>query len=265
MKEQILNWLKYDRTFFAGMQLYARYGHSLSLKAALNRQGETSYNTQMLRDELGKLAGLSHVEVKAICEIPVRNYAPEPQMPAEILPENPPEDEITTVEQVIQHAPPAAVKAIRLRDDYPFLKEKDCPKELKVLVADMLTAYDAYKKAHEALFTAETEAQLLEASKATVEDYLENRAIWAELNHYKDFGKILGSHQIFKDAELFAELAGMSAADLSKKKGNVASQITRLQKAIDNPKDPEKLHQYLESLELNKRLKAEIERLLAVR
>jgi len=61
----------------------------------------------------------------------------------------------------------------------------------------MLTAYDAYKLAHESLFTAKTFEQIHQASRDTVENYLENRSIWLELNYYKVNGVILGLHPIF--------------------------------------------------------------------
>lgn len=262
MKEQILNWLKYDRTFNVGIQLYIKYGFSLSLKASLNRQGETEYNNQLVRDELAKIAGIPPDELKAIISIPVHNYRQEEKTPDPVETKEP---VFTTVEEVISNVPEAAVKAIRLRDEFPFLNEEDCPNELKILVADMISAYERYRKAHEALFTAETETQLLESSKQAVEDYLQNRLIWTELNHYKENHEVLGEHPMFAEVQLFTELNSLSGADLSKKKGNVRSQITRLNKAINDPKNVEKLHLLTEKLASNERILAEIERLLKTR
>lgn len=263
MKQEILNWLKYDRTFLAGMNLLSRYSKARGLMASLNRQGESEYNNQLLRENLGSLIGLTVQDVKAICDQPVKKYQQEkPQETPVVVVDEP---QFKTKEELIANIPEIAKKAIRLRDEFPFLKEKDCPNELKVLVSDMLSAYDAMKKAHESLFTAETEEELLQAAKETVENYLENRAIWDELNHYKENKQILGAHPLFEEINTFKALASSTAAELAKKKGNVRSQITRLKKAIESKKDPEKLGEYTESLAKNERLLTEIQRLLASR
>ena len=65
----------------------------------------------------------------------------------------------------------------------------------------MLSAYDNYKLAHEALFTSENEEQMLINAKATVDNYLENRLIWDELNHYKQHHEILAKHPIFEEKQ----------------------------------------------------------------
>ena len=84
---------------------------------------------------------------------------------------------------------PAKVKeAVKLRDEFPFLKEKDCPVELKSLVTDMVSAYDNYKAAHEKMFTAENDEELNAAAQDVVLNVLENASIWDELNHYKTTG-----------------------------------------------------------------------------
>lgn len=91
MKEQILHWLKYDRTYDKGVALYQHFGKSLSLKAILNRQGETPYNKSLLTEELRKLAGIDPDELKYILSMPVSKEAEpvtEPE-PAEIESEEP--------------------------------------------------------------------------------------------------------------------------------------------------------------------------------
>jgi hypothetical protein len=85
---------------------------------------------------------------------------------------------------------------------------------LKILVADMLTAYDNYKLAHASLFEVQTREEIENASRQTVEQYLENRLIWKELTHYKETGVILGRHPIFNWMVRLDQIRGMKIADL---------------------------------------------------
>ncbi|MCX6269630.1 MAG: hypothetical protein NTU44_00135 [Bacteroidetes bacterium] len=52
MKDQILNWLKSDRSFNSAVALYQKFCVSLSLKAILNRQSAPPYNAGLLTEEL---------------------------------------------------------------------------------------------------------------------------------------------------------------------------------------------------------------------
>ncbi|MCX6270505.1 MAG: hypothetical protein NTU44_04655 [Bacteroidetes bacterium] len=72
MKEQILHWLKSDRSFNTAVALYQKFGASLSLKAILNRQGETPYNGNLLTEELRKLAEIDPDELKHILSQPTQ-------------------------------------------------------------------------------------------------------------------------------------------------------------------------------------------------
>lgn len=78
----------------------------------------------------------------------------------------------------------------------------------------MLTAYDAYKLAHQSLFSASTIEQILDLSRDTVENYLENRRIWDELNYFKENGTILGQHPIFHWVKRLDDIRRMKTADL---------------------------------------------------
>ena len=78
----------------------------------------------------------------------------------------------------------------------------------------MLTAHDAYKDAHACLFNATTLEQIHQASRDTVENYLENRRIWDELNHYKACSTLLGKHPIFDWMKRLDEIRHMPTGDL---------------------------------------------------
>ena len=143
-------------------------------------------------------------------------------------------------------------RSIKLRDEFPFLKQKNCPGILKELVADMLTAYDNYTEAHPLLINTSDKKELEALSKEVVENYLENRQIWEELNHYKKTGKILGKHPIFEWVTRRGEIRGMKEAELVKLRDQLKNKIPRTKKTIaDNPdhKDTAKRQQRVEQFE----------------
>ena len=114
-----------------------------------------------------------------------------------------------------------------IREEFPFLGREDCPDELKVLVADMITAHDRYIKGHAKLFEVahKGENACFNAAEQTVENYLENRLIWQELEHYKKTGKLLGTHPIFAKRNKEAELMKLSERTLKVRKANILRQI----------------------------------------
>ena len=92
MKNEIINWFKHDRSFVSGVALFHKFGKNLHLKALFNRQGETKYNTDLLHEELRRIAGISQDELKSLLSKPVRKYGnnEEPEPPQGI-----PETELT--------------------------------------------------------------------------------------------------------------------------------------------------------------------------
>lgn len=138
-------------------------------------------------------------------------------------------------------------KAIKLRDEFPFLKERDCPTVLKALVGTMLEAYDQFRFAHEDLFAAEGfEAEQL-AALAAIDSYLENQAIWEELKHYRDNGKLLGAHPEVRAEINRQEVEALNALDLAKEKSNLQKSISldkgklKKEQELGEAANPEKL------------------------
>lgn len=60
-------------------------------------------------------------------------------------------EELENAQSKYSEAPETVRKAIRFREEFPFLRQPDCPDELKVLVADMFSAYDLYQESHRML------------------------------------------------------------------------------------------------------------------
>jgi len=143
------------------------------------------------------------------------------------------------IQAQVKTIPTAYLGAVKLRQEFPFLKETDCPNELKILVADKMTAFENYKKAHEDLFSAESEEEFAKASGDTVENFINNREIFDELNYYKENGKILGKHPIFQQNDRMAEIRNYPIPDLVKLKTQLENNLVRNKKKVkDEPKHP---------------------------
>lgn len=120
--------------------------------------------------------------------------------------------------KVIDFTPsPEAEERKRIRDEFPFLDDEDCPIELRALVTDKVTAYRKYCIAHNQLQAHQNgtaviadEAELKNVTKLAVEEFEANRAIYDELNFYKSQGKILGVHPIFQALTLQREVNSMN-------------------------------------------------------
>jgi len=126
----------------------------------------------------------------------------------------------------------------------------------------MLTAYDQYKQGHALLFTAKTHQDLYNASKDTIENYLENRLIWKELTHYKEKGAILGEHPIFSWLRRLDEIRGMKIGDLVNMKIRLENNLVKNKANIrKHPDHPQTFSRNERIKEMNKEL-SEVNRLL---
>lgn len=96
----------------------------------------------------------------------------------------------------------------------------------------MIMAHDDYLQGHAALFTASTGEELLSACAKTVENYLENRRIWDELNHYKTTGVLLGQHPLFARRQKETQLQAMRTGELIALRTRHANNLIRGRKAL---------------------------------
>lgn len=144
-------------------------------------------------------------------------------------------EELENVRSKYAATPAPVKKMIRFREKYKFLNDPECPDILKILVADLFTAYAQYKEAFSDLQATPDNADAAEAlatCERLVENYLINREIWDELDHYRRTGTILGKAAKFKEIEAAEDLAALSDVDLMKKiqsaKVNVSKNKRRL-------------------------------------
>ncbi|MEX0273252.1 MAG: hypothetical protein AB3N16_02630 [Flavobacteriaceae bacterium] len=123
---------------------------------------------------------------------------------------------------------PLEVKAsVKLRDQFPFLRKADCPDVLKILVNELISAYERFKevqpKLHE-LLSADVAKHTVDV---VLENYIKNKEAWDELEHYKETGNLLGKHPVFERLAAKEEIAGLSTPDLTQKIKNLENNIGR--------------------------------------
>lgn len=144
-------------------------------------------------------------------------------------------DELEAARSKYAEAPEPVRKMIRFREKYPFLNSPDCPDVLKILVADMFTAYGNYKAAHarlQVLGDADT-ATAAANCEMVVTEYLKNREIWDELEYYRENGVILGKAAKFREMEAAEDLSKISDVDLMGQLRSAGVQESKAKKAVE--------------------------------
>lgn len=269
MKERIITYLKGPRAYAEGMTLYEQYGANLRLKATFRRLGETELTRITLLDELRRLAGLSEQQFRQLprladaAEQPAvaeksenraeeaENRATEAEIRAEgaeIRAEEA-EERAADAEERAQEAEKRASEAegntlaseslkemVNFRDRFPFLRLPDCPDVLKVIVSDLFAAYDRYRAAHAALAELPDDADRKQAEQLAaeaVENYLQDRALLEELEHYRDHGTLLGRHPTVAASMQIASLKNLSDLDVEKIRKNAASNASKWRKKLE--------------------------------
>lgn len=150
----------------------------------------------------------------------------------------------------------------KLRDDYPFLADPTCPPELKIIIGDKITSYHNYCDAYERLKTAKSDKDHLEAVSYLVDQYLKNRAISAEMDYYKEHGKVLGKHPIFEEYKKIKQYRSLPLKDLVRIKLNLENNIYRNQKKMKTDKRADLRIQRENNIRRQQMELAEIDRLL---
>ena len=142
-------------------------------------------------------------------------------------------EELENAQSKYSEAPETVRKAIRFREEFPFLRQPDCPDELKVLVAD---SHRMLVETPDDVATGETYLW----AKTAVENFLENRQMWEELEYYKNNGEILGKAQAMRQAREKQEISSLTDLELSKQLGNAKSNISKGKNELEKAPDEEK-------------------------
>lgn len=120
----------------------------------------------------------------------------------------------------------------RFRQMYPFLDNRNIPSELKILATDKMTTYWDMVKLHDQLFVCHTNADCFDVARRLVTAFKEDQAIKAELDHFRDFGKVLGKHRIFDKYKRLDSLRMMSTRDLIRKEQQLLDNIWRIKSEL---------------------------------
>ena len=124
------------------------------------------------------------------------------------------------------------------REQWSFLDEEGCPNELKILVADKITAYRNYTSAHRKLFSCTSRQDCFATAKKVVENFLENRKILSELAYYKEHHTLLGKHPIFGEVKRLVELRRLPITELFRRKTNLEEAVWRIQSELKKGNKP---------------------------
>lgn len=160
---------------------------------------------------------------------------------------------------VFVKAPDQVKETVKLRDEFPFLNDLEtCPEEFHILVGHKFAYYEKYVAANKALLVlVDTEAegdkapesmtpeQITALALEAVENFQLNQDIYKELNHYKETGKVLGEHPIFKERVLRASVEKLNPGTCAKRIGNLENYIRRDRNHAKKAKDEAEKEKFL--------------------
>lgn len=175
---------------------------------------------------------------------------------------------IANVEAPAQASPGAPPKTSNytprdtFRSEFPFLNRADCPIELKALVTDKFSSFHAYRDLHKQLRDCTNVAECAETAKQLIDSFTENRAIWAELNYYKEHKVLLGKHPIFKHYQRVKDLRKLSVKDLVLKQIDLKHNVWRIQSEIAKGDKPHLDAERQQRLDIKQNELEEVNRLL---
>ncbi len=238
MKKEILFWFKHSREFKTAVVLYRKYGNNRAYARMFNMSGATKDNMNIIFEEFRKMAELSFVEFKKIMDKPVKktNLPNVDKVESDKVESDKVEDSKSVRTKTVQKISTKDIPQKKLREEFPFLSDPKCPVELQAMVSAKMTAFYNYKDGHQELFDATVLKEEFAAVRKTVENYISNREMYKELNHFNKFHKILGEHDFFDKLNRVKELAAMSTQDLTVRKDNLKKYILRDSKKFVNPK-----------------------------
>ena len=247
MKTKVLDFLKKPSDnpvddFNTGFALLQRTeGISQGTLRNYNIQGYTPQSLENIRYDLQKAHDISDLDIlNHEVAVPVLQIVSGPTYDQKLFIEAN-KDQFTNILKEMNDSEKAGLS---ISVQYAFLREKNCPKELKELVNDVITSYHNFRAAHTELYekvvqpenTLLTEDEIYEIAFGLLEDFELNREIHAELEHYAKTKEILGEHEIFAELKKSRELDALTSEQLMQKLNNLKSNISKKKgKLAKNP------------------------------
>lgn len=249
MKTAVLDFLKNSDnsadTFNQGYQLLLKTpGASNALLRNYNVKGYTPQSLETLIYDLKKLHGITDSDIN--------NHVVEesaPQKPAKEY------DETLFLKansdafsNILKEMNDEEKTGLKFFNQYPFLRDENCPNEFKILTNDAITAFHKFNDAHTELFEKVVMPENVEISNEEIykiasgllEKFELNHEIHAELEHFAKTNEILGEHEIFAELKKQRAVEGTTDLDLKQKIRNLSAQISKAKKALSETKDKEK-------------------------
>lgn len=129
-------------------------------------------------------------------------------------------------------------KTKTFREEFPFLNSPDCPIELEALASRKFGKYHLYVNLHRKLRDCTSLEECANISKELIDNYIENRIIWDELNYYNNNKKILGKHPIFLEFSRRKELLSLSIKELVLRQQKIENNIWRVKNELKRGNKP---------------------------
>ena len=254
VKQKIITYLEGPRNLAEGIALVLAHSRNLPLIRTLQRRRQDTPYAGAVFEELRKMAGLTpfaFAHMKRYAKRPPEEEAKAngtsftvlgtDERPYDVAP-------LGVVSQPSMAAPPESSpapkpvsdtlqKMINFRKRFPFLNDPKCPDVLKVLVADMFTAYGKMRDAHQQLTQVPDDKMAPELTETVLDNFLEDRAIMAELEYYRDNGQLLGKHPKVAAQGKTDEISSMSDFELAKAMKNAMSNVSKASLAIQRNPD----------------------------
>ena len=124
------------------------------------------------------------------------------------------------------------------REEFPFLNAESCPVELEALASRKFSRYHAYVSLHRKLRDCTSLEECSKISKELIDNYIENRLIWDELNYYQKHGELLGKHPIFIEFSRRKELLSLSVKELIFRQQKIENNIWRVNNELKKGNKP---------------------------
>ncbi len=110
--------------------------------------------------------------------------------------------------------------------------------ELEALASRKFKHYRAYVRLHKELADCTDLEQCSIKCKELIDNFLDNRLIWEELDYYKKHGKLLGKHPAFAEFRRRNELRNLSIKELVRRKEQVENNIWRVKNEMAKGNKP---------------------------
>jgi len=205
IKERAIRWIQEGCLYSESIPLLTDLIENYYYKETLIHRGNTPDNMSVIKFEILQRSGVNKADLKNIVVLPDKDKKTIRERR---------KNQLTATKQTNVNENEEV--ALRLREQFSFLNDKNCIDEFKILVADMITAYHLYIETHPKLFDCTTKEECFNTGKIIIDNYILNRKCWEELHYYKTHGKILGEHELFKEQKWMQELKATNKNELNK-------------------------------------------------